>query len=67
MSGDIGPHVMRTFVLLSEAILAHDVHVYLKRPSGARPSEVCEVEGVVTQRAMEGPSAHLQPLFCYLI
>ena len=58
---------MRIFVLLSEAMLAHDVHVYLKRPSGARPPEVCEVEGVVTQGAMEGSAAHLEPLFCYHI
>ena len=33
-SRPIGPHVLRTPVLLSEASLAHDVYVCLERPSG---------------------------------
>ena len=39
-SGDaIGLHVLRTTVLLSEALLSHDVYVCLERPSGALPLE----------------------------
>ena len=37
---EIGPHVQWTLVLLSEALLAHDVHVRLERLSGALPPEV---------------------------
>jgi len=37
MRGDIGPHVLRTPVLLSESLLAHDIYVCLERLSGALP------------------------------
>ena len=39
LQGDTGPHVQWTPVLLSEALLAHDVCVCLERPSGALPPE----------------------------
>jgi hypothetical protein len=38
--GDTGPNVLRTPVLLSEALLAHDVYMCLERPSGALPPEM---------------------------
>jgi len=40
LHGDIGPHVLRTLVLLRENLLGHDVYVYLERPLGALPPEV---------------------------
>jgi len=36
---EIGPHVQWTPVLLSEALLAHDVYVCLECPSGALPPD----------------------------
>ena len=36
---NIGSHVLRTSVPLSEALLAHDVYVCLERPNGALPPE----------------------------
>jgi hypothetical protein len=39
LHGDIIPHVQWTLVLLSEALLAHDVYVCLERPSGALPPQ----------------------------
>ena len=44
----IGPHVLRTPVLLSEAFLAHDVHVCLESPSGALPTDTQLQETVFT-------------------
>ena len=40
LHGDIGLHVLRIPVLLSQAVLAHDVYVCLDRPRGALPPEV---------------------------
>ena len=37
--GGIGPHLLRTPVLLSDALLAHDVHVCPERPSSALPPD----------------------------
>ena len=39
LQGDISPHVQWSSVFLSEALLAHDGHVCIERPSGALPPE----------------------------
>ena len=35
----MGTHVRRTPIFLSEALLAHDVHVSLERPRGTLPQQ----------------------------
>ena len=54
LAGDIGPHVLQTPVLLSEALLAHHVDVCLERPSGALPPDC-----LGGQRLLSGPYSSL--------
>ena len=41
LQGDMGPHMLRTPALLSEALLTQDAYVCLERPGALSP----EVEG----------------------
>ena len=50
---DISPHMQWTLVLLSEALLAHDVYVCLERPIGALSPE----RGGTGFRALPGAPA----------
>ena len=60
IQGDISPHVRWTPVLLSEALLVHNVFVCFERPSGALPpaSEQDPQEFLAHQKApFPGPTA----------